>query len=107
MNRRWIWATGAVVAMWTAVVLVGLFAPNLVVESAAGDRVDMPVAVIVIGLLVFIATIVVAVVGFRDGSEVAQERRLGDLEARMATTEARLAGDDTLASPSTRATQSS
>lgn len=91
MDRKWIWASASIIVMWTAVLLIGLYAPNLVIVSAGGDSVDLPVAVLFVGLLAFVATIVVAVVGFRDGTGAVAERRLGELEGRVAETEMRLA----------------
>jgi hypothetical protein len=65
MNARWIWATLAIVAMWVAALLISLFAPTLVVDAASGDHVDLPAAGIVAVTLAFVATVVLAVMGFR------------------------------------------
>ena len=74
MYARWIWATLAIVAMWAAALLISLFAPTLVVDSAAGDHVDLPAAGIVAVTLAFIATVVLALVGFRRDSGPREER---------------------------------
>jgi low temperature requirement protein LtrA len=73
MYARWIWASLAIVAMWGAALLISLFGPTLVVDSAAGDHVDMPAAGIIAVFFAFIATVVLAVVGFR--GEAPRERR--------------------------------
>ena len=73
MYARWIWATLAIVAMWATALLISLFAPTLVVDSAAGDHVDLPAAGIVAVTLAFVATIVLALVGFRRDAPAPQE----------------------------------
>lgn len=89
MGRRWAWVSLAIVSMWMAVLFISLFAPSLESISAGGNRTTVPVAGIVAAGVAFIATIVVAVIGFRDGqSESAAElheieRKLAELERRM------------------------
>ena len=68
-----VWASLAIVAMWGAALLISLFGATLVVDSAAGDHVDMPAAGIIARFFAFIATVVLAVVGFR--GEAPRERR--------------------------------
>lgn len=65
MYARWIWASLAIAAMWGAALLISLFGPTLVVDSAAGDHVDMPAAGIIAVFFAFVATVVLAIVGFR------------------------------------------
>ena len=65
MTKKWIWASVAISSMWIAVLFVGLFGPVLETESAAGDRVNVPVGVVV-ALCALVATIVVAAIGFRE-----------------------------------------
>jgi hypothetical protein len=65
MQARWIWASLAIVAMWTAALLISLWAPTLVTDTAAGDHVDVPAAGIVAIFFAFLATVVLALVGFR------------------------------------------
>ena len=66
MTRKWIGASLAIASMWVAVLFVGLFGPVVETESVAGDRTAVPVATFVVALFAFIATIVVAAVGFRE-----------------------------------------
>jgi N-acyl-D-aspartate/D-glutamate deacylase len=55
-------------------VLISLFAPTLVTDTAGGDHVKVPAAGIVAVVLAFGATIVLAIVGFRGGTQPAAER---------------------------------
>jgi hypothetical protein len=66
MTRKWIWASLAICSMWLTVLFVGLFGPVVETESVAGDRTAVPVATFVVALFALVATIVVAVVGFRE-----------------------------------------
>jgi hypothetical protein len=65
VERRWIWASAAIAAMWAAVILVGLFGPTFEAESASGDRVEIPLAAILVALGAIVGTIIVAWRGFR------------------------------------------
>jgi hypothetical protein len=67
MTRKWTAAAFAIATMWLAVLFTGLFAPTLRVIDAAGNATELPLAPIVLGLFAFVATIVVAGVGFRGG----------------------------------------
>jgi hypothetical protein len=65
MDKKWIWASLAIIAMWAAVVLVGVYGPDLVVDD--GDRhVKVPALEIVVALCAFVATLVVAWRGFSE-----------------------------------------
>lgn len=75
MQAKWIWASLAIVAMWAGAVLISLFAPTLVTDSAGGDHVDVPAAGIVAVVLAFGATIVLAVVGFRRDTQTTERPR--------------------------------
>jgi hypothetical protein len=74
VQAKWIWASLAIVAMWAGAVLISLFAPTLVTDSAGGDHVKVPAAGIVAVVLAFGATIVLAIVGFRRDAPSAAER---------------------------------
>ena len=96
MGRKWAWTALAIVSMWLAVLFTSLFAPSLETVSAAGDTTKLPLAGIVVAAVAFIATIVVAVQGFRgpEARELDVERRQEErerLEARIAELERRLA----------------
>jgi hypothetical protein len=71
MQAKWIWASLAIVAMWAGAVLISLFAPTLVTDTAGGDHVKVPAAGIVAIALAFCATVVLAVMGFRGDSRTA------------------------------------
>ncbi len=95
MERKWAWTSLAIVAMWIAVLFTALFAPSLETRGVAGDTTSVPVAAIVVAAVAFIATIVVAVQGFRGPGErdleLERERlERARLEARLAELEARL-----------------
>jgi hypothetical protein len=69
MGRKWIAASLAIVSMRSAVLFTGLFAPTVKVVDTAGNRTELPLAAIVVALFAFIATVVVATVGFRGGPD--------------------------------------
>lgn len=74
MQARWIWASFAIVAMWTAALMISLWAPTMVTDTAdGGAHVELPLAGIVAIFFAFIATVVLAIVGFR--GERAKEPR--------------------------------
>ncbi|HSK16812.1 MAG TPA: hypothetical protein VK915_11665 [Gaiellaceae bacterium] len=68
MTRKWVWTSIAITAMWAAVLFASVFGGDIVVQSAAGDRVTTPMGVVVAAFAV-VPTIVAAVVGLRDGEE--------------------------------------
>ena len=97
MTRRWIWASLAIASMWIAVLFVSLFAPSLQSHDVAGNDTTLPLAGIVTATFAFVATIVVAVVGFRESGTDLERERLERmrLEARIAELEtARIAEDE-------------
>lgn len=59
MYRKWIWASPAIIAMWAAVVLVGVYGPDLVVDHDTSP-VKVPALAIVVALCVVVATLVLA-----------------------------------------------
>jgi hypothetical protein len=58
------WASLAIIVMWLAVLFDAIFGPDIVNRSAVGDFSSVPSAVAV-ALFAFLATWVVARVGFR------------------------------------------
>jgi uncharacterized membrane protein (DUF485 family) len=58
------WASLAIIVMWLAVLFDAIFGPDIVNRSAGGDFSSVPSAVVV-ALFAFLATWVVARVGFR------------------------------------------
>lgn len=103
LHRKWIWASLTIVAMWLAVLVVGVFGPVLV---AHGGETEVPVAALSLGLFAFLGTIAVAAFGFRGGEdeeyraeiEAAREHR-EELEAREANLEQRLSMLEELRKP--------
>jgi hypothetical protein len=93
MQRKWAWTSLAITAMWMAVLFTALFAPPLETHGVAGDTTKVPVAGIIVAGFAFIATIVVAIQGFREPrrdpfeDDARREREL--LEARIAELEER------------------
>jgi hypothetical protein len=96
MKEKWAAASAAIGSMWLAVLFIAIFAPNLEATSAGGDTTSIPVAGIVAAGVAFIATIVVASIGFgtprdRGGLDLERERlererlelRLKELERRL------------------------
>jgi uncharacterized membrane protein YgdD (TMEM256/DUF423 family) len=71
MQTKWIWASLAIVSMWVAVLFTAIWAPSLEATSSNGDSTTVPAAVAV-SLFAAIATIVVAVIGFRGETHVAR-----------------------------------
>ena len=78
MGRRYVAVSASIIVMWTAVLFISLFAPELHSYTAGGNTTTLPIAGIVAATFAFIATIVVASVGFgrsRDqDAELEQER---------------------------------
>ena len=65
MDRKWIWASLAIAVMWAAVILVGIYGPDVVVDEEA-SHVRVPALAIVVAVCAFIATLVLAWRGFSD-----------------------------------------
>ena len=55
----------AIVFMWLAVLFVGVFGPDVRVDSAGGDTVEAPI-VAVVAVCALLGTAVVAWTGFRE-----------------------------------------
>ena len=88
MARKWTAASAAIVSMWIAVLFISIFAPELESHDVSGGTTTLPVAGIVAAGVAFIATVVVATVGFsgRGSDDFPErerlERRIAELEAR-------------------------
>ena len=65
MPNKHFWAGCSIVAIWMAVLFVGIYGADLTTETASGDVTSVPV-VWGIALFATIATIFVAWRGFRD-----------------------------------------
>ena len=55
MNRKHVWATVSIANMWLAVLFVGVFEPELAVNSAGGDIVRVPAARMFVALFAAVA----------------------------------------------------
>ena len=90
MVRKWIWASIAISSMWVAVLFASVLGGDIVIDDAM-DHIVLPIGVPV-AMFAFLATIVVAALGFRSDREVEvrgdrEERRL-DQRAPVAGTSA-------------------
>jgi len=64
VQNKYVWASLAIVAMWIAVLFVGVYGPAIESENAAGEITSVPVAV-AIAPFAMVGTILVAIFGFR------------------------------------------
>ena len=55
MNKKYFWATLSIVTIWIAVLFVGVFGPELAVDSAGGDVVRLPAAPVAVAFFAAIA----------------------------------------------------
>jgi hypothetical protein len=99
MARKWTAVSAAICSMWIAVLFISIFAPELKSVSAGGDVTNLPLAGIVAAGVAFIATIVVASVGFggpRDRETELERERLEreKLELRLRELEGRTVPHD-------------
>src|SRR5689334_18460187 len=96
MARKWTSVSVAISSMWMAVLFIAVFAPTLETVSAGGDRTTFPIAGVVAAGVAFVATIILAVTGFKETSvrDLDLERRNFELETRIARLEQRLPATD-------------
>ena len=59
-----LWASGAIVVMWLAVLFTALWGPDIVTTNAGGDSSTVP-SVVPVAIFAFLATWVVAKYAFR------------------------------------------
>ena len=59
-------ATGAIIVIWIAVMLIGIFAPSLQISDPEGTDLTVPVGPICAPFFAAIATVFVAFWGYRD-----------------------------------------
>ena len=93
MRVRWIATAVAITSMWIATLFIAIFAPELKDYSAGGDVTSLPLAGICAAGVAFIATIVVAAMGF-GGSGARRDLELDLLEARLLDLELRMKQDE-------------
>ena len=65
MQQKHLLVAACIIAMWLAVLFVGVFGPDIVNEDVAGDRQEVPV-VLAVAFFAMVASAVVAWVGFRE-----------------------------------------
>lgn len=78
LRAKWLWAAIAIVSMWMAVLFLGIFAGNIVVDDS-GSHTSVPVTVAVAFFAVF-GTLIVARQGFR-GGDTGTEELLAEIHA--------------------------
>jgi len=66
LNKKFFWVSLATASIWVAVALASIFGPELVVDSAGGDVVRVPAIAVVASFFAAIATVFVAVWGYRE-----------------------------------------
>jgi len=95
LRSKQLWAAVAIVSMWITVLFVGLYGPEIVDESPAGGRTEVPSSV-ALGFFALIGTIIFAIFAFRGGgvdSETLEarieEERVRQLELRRELDELR------------------
>jgi uncharacterized membrane protein (DUF485 family) len=107
MTRKWTAASAAICTMWIAVLFIAIFAPELHATSAGGDSTTLPLAGIVTAAVAFIATIVVASVGFggrgRDSDVEVERLERERLEQRIRELEAQLTPQNDTPQPPVKA----
>ena len=69
MDRRYLAVSASIIAIWAAVLFISVFAPNLETTDAGGEITSLPLAGIVSASFAFVATIVIAAVGFVRGRD--------------------------------------
>ncbi len=84
-QSRALWAGCSIVAMWLAVLFVGVFGGNIVSSTPGGSSSSVPV-VVVVALCALIATSVVAHAGLRRGVEEPKGTFTAGTEAPAQTT---------------------
>ncbi|MFC1935584.1 hypothetical protein ACFLX9_02320 [Chloroflexota bacterium] len=65
LHKKFFWVSLAIASIWAAVALVGIYGPELVINSAGGDEVRIPAGVIFASFFAATATVFVAVWGYR------------------------------------------
>jgi hypothetical protein len=70
-----LWAGLAIVAMWLAVLFVGVFADNSIVHNTTGGTDSSVPVVVVVALAALVATIVVGARAFKAGDDADELRR--------------------------------
>ena len=68
LNKKYFWVSGAIASIWISVALLGIFGPELVVNSAGADEVRIPAGVVFVSFFAGIATVFVAVWGYRENA---------------------------------------
>ncbi len=66
MKPKFVYATAAIIVIWIAVMLIGIFAPSLQINETGGTELTVPVGAICAPFFAAIATVFVAFWGYRD-----------------------------------------
>ena len=65
MKPKFAYATAAIIVIWIAVMLIGVFAPNLQISEQGEIQLTVPVGAICAPIFAAIATVFVAFWGYR------------------------------------------
>jgi hypothetical protein len=66
IKPKFAYTTAAIIVMWLAVMLIGIFAPNLQKHETGGTELTVPVGAVCAPFFAAIATVFVAFWGYRD-----------------------------------------
>ncbi len=66
MKPKFAYATAAIIVIWLAAILIGVFAPSLQIIETGGTELTVPVGAICAPFFAAIATVVVAFWGYRE-----------------------------------------
>ena len=66
MRPKFAYATAAIIVIWIAVMLIGVFAPDLRINEPEGTELTVPVGAICAPFFAAISTVFVAFWGYRD-----------------------------------------
>jgi uncharacterized membrane protein (DUF485 family) len=69
MDRRYLAVSASIMVIWLAVLFISVFAPDLRTTDSSGEVTSLPLAGIVSASFAFVATIVIAAVGFVRGRD--------------------------------------
>ena len=66
MKPKFAYVTAAIIVIWIAVMLIGIFAPNLQIREQGETELTVPVGAICAPFFAALATVFVAFWGYRD-----------------------------------------
>ena len=66
MKPKFVYASMAIIIIWLAVMLIGIFAPSLQISESGGTELTVPVGAICAPFFAAISTVFVAFWGYRE-----------------------------------------